>query len=174
MDCQLTSSCKIGIRMINSKNPLYISWEALAVSELPGYLDRQHTQWSRYVIAEFLHGNWPEFYPGNAGLACVWNHNCWEVLCNISIILIRKSVDSLCKDSADVQYLQYHICSIRRRSQLVAALPDVLNEIVTALQYGMLENPERSGTERNGTERNRKYLMHNTDVDAGYAMKNWC
>ena len=41
------------------------------------------------------------------------------------------------------------------------------------VMFGMLENPERSGTERNGTEPEVIDAQCNTDVDAGHMARNW-
>ena len=48
-------------------------------------------------------------------------------------VLFALGVDPTARDAAGVP--TYRICSIRRRSRIVAAPPDVLNEIVSALEY---------------------------------------
>ena len=54
--------------------------ETVAVSELPGYLGRQHVWWSHYVTAEFLHKTISQnFAQEMPRLAQVWNHQCLEM-----------------------------------------------------------------------------------------------
>ena len=54
--------------------------ETVAVSELPGYLGRQHVWWSHYVTAEFLHKTISQnFAQERPRLAQVWNHQCLEM-----------------------------------------------------------------------------------------------
>ena len=54
--------------------------ETVAVSELPGYLGRQHMWWSHYVTAEFprktIRQNFAQAMPR---LAQVWNSQCLEM-----------------------------------------------------------------------------------------------
>ena len=42
---------------------------------------------------------------------------------------------TFCVHDTHFPIVRYRICSIRRHSRIVAAPPDMLNEIVTALEY---------------------------------------